>query len=586
MLRRVGLALVLALALVLLLVAGVFGLAQTGYGKRVIATRLGTLLTTSEMTVEVIGLQGIVPVDMRAGRVTVADPDGVWLEIDDVALDWSPSALLRGRIWIDELSATRIGLNRLPPSGPDTEPAEPFRLPELPTWLPPTTLQQLSVGKIDLDQDVLGEPASFSLTGHLDTPEDGGAANLALALERTDQPTASAKLDATLQLEPPTLDLALSAKESGGLLAALTGEAKARSFSLTLAGKGPLEDWKGNLQIDAQSLARATAAIGIALDDPLRLTLDGEVEPMPGLLPDDIASVVGDRVQLGAAVAQTGAQQLDIESLRVATDDAELIGDGRLDLDAEIFRANASLAVTDLGSLTSVVGETLAGSTKIQLTADGGLQQPQGRIQVDGSGLAFGAITARQLTTSIDVTAREPLSAGLRGLALSGTGGIEGLVVPQSEPLELDGLAWQLDLYARDENTIDLNLVRLSTTGADIELRGEVDPQTLAAAGQIDLTVDSLARFAAPFDQPIDGGAQLRADVVTAEQGQRIDVGLKGTLDRLTGLPPGAAELLGSTVELASTLGDPTDQPPRGYRSDPFRRCRHARRGSRADLAG
>jgi hypothetical protein len=72
--------------------------------------------------------------------------------------------------------------------------------------LPPTTLEQLSVAELDLGTDVLGQPASFALRGHLGTAEDGGSATAQLALERTDQPTASASIDATLQLEPPTLE--------------------------------------------------------------------------------------------------------------------------------------------------------------------------------------------------------------------------------------------------------------------------------------------------------------------------------------------------------------------------------------------
>jgi translocation and assembly module TamB len=209
MARRVGLALLVALALVLLLIAGVVGMAQTGFGKRMIADRLSALMSTPEMAVEITGLQGTVPIDMRLGRVTVADPDGVWLAVDDARLAWSPGALLGGRIWIDEISAARIRLDRLPRPEPAPEPAEPFRLPELPDWLPPTTLQQLSVAELDLGRDVLGQPASFVLHGHLGTAEGGSSATARLALERTDQPTASASIDATLQLDPPTLVLAV-----------------------------------------------------------------------------------------------------------------------------------------------------------------------------------------------------------------------------------------------------------------------------------------------------------------------------------------------------------------------------------------
>ena len=176
MIRRIGLALLAALALIVLLIAAIFGLAQTGYGKRLIASQLGAMLTTPDLAVAITGLEGLVPVDMRIGRITAADGEGVWLEVDDLQLAWSPGALLGGRIRIDRMSAARIDVQRLPPSAPSTEPPEPIRMPELPGWLPPTTVQQLSVAQIDLGQDVLGAPASFALTGSLDMPDDGGSA--------------------------------------------------------------------------------------------------------------------------------------------------------------------------------------------------------------------------------------------------------------------------------------------------------------------------------------------------------------------------------------------------------------------------
>ena len=403
MVRHVGLALLVALALVLLLIAGVIGTAQTGFGKRMIADRLSALLSTPEMAVEITGLQGTMPIDMRVGRVTAADPDGVWLEVDDARLVWSPSALLSGRIWIDEISAARIRLDRLPPSEPAPEPAEPFRLPELPDWLPPTTLQQLSVAELDLGQEVLGQPARFALRGHLDAAEDGASATTQLALKRIDQPTASVTLDATLGLEPPALDLAVKAEETGGLLAAVTGDAAAGAFILALTGKGPLEDWKGDLEIDAQGLGHAHAAIGIALADTLGLTLDGDVEPAPGLLPGDLVAIVGDRVGLEVAVAQTGPQELTVERLRVVTAAADLSGDARADFDSEDFRADASLAVADLGALTSLVGESLAGSVQVDIAATASCSSRRPTSGCRAAGLASGGSrprASRQASTS------------------------------------------------------------------------------------------------------------------------------------------------------------------------------------------
>ena len=142
---------------------------------------------------------------------------------------------------------------------------------------------------------------------------------------------------------------------------------------------------------------------------------------------------------------------------------------------------------------------------RLEITADGKLQQPQANLRLQGSGLAYGAITAERLTTSIDVVAHQPLRYGPARPAAVRQRRHRGPPRPRGRAPAAGGLDWQIDVFAREEDAIDLNLVRLSSPDLAVEVRGEVDPQTLAAAGQVDLTVASLARLAAPLGQPVDG---------------------------------------------------------------------------------
>ena len=67
--------------------------------------------------VEITGLDGRFPDDLRASRVTVADASGVWLEINGLHLAWSPRALLRHELHAVVLEASSVHLARLPASG-------------------------------------------------------------------------------------------------------------------------------------------------------------------------------------------------------------------------------------------------------------------------------------------------------------------------------------------------------------------------------------------------------------------------------------------------------------------------------------
>src|SRR5687768_6586681 len=116
MARRVGRALGVALGLILLALVATYGVAQTTGGKRFISAQLERALAGPESTVEVVGLEGRVPFDMRLARLAFADGEGVWLEVEGVRLDLSPAALLRGRLAVKEVSAELVRVLRPPPA--------------------------------------------------------------------------------------------------------------------------------------------------------------------------------------------------------------------------------------------------------------------------------------------------------------------------------------------------------------------------------------------------------------------------------------------------------------------------------------
>jgi translocation and assembly module TamB len=98
------------------------------------------------------GVTGALSSRARIARVTISDDRGPWLEIDNVELDWSRLALLRGRVAVNRLSAERIAWLRRaetpPVSAADRLPkaeATPFSLPELPVSI---QVSELRVGEI------------------------------------------------------------------------------------------------------------------------------------------------------------------------------------------------------------------------------------------------------------------------------------------------------------------------------------------------------------------------------------------------------------------------------------------------------
>ena len=551
--------LVWAVALVGLVLTGAFAFAQTGTGKRLIAEQLGRALSSAETTVRLQGLDGLVPFDFRLEQLRMADAESAWLELDYLRLSASASALLRGRLEIEQLSARRLALHHLPP-GEDDGGAEPF--PELPRSVPPVVVRSVSIDRLEVGEAVLGEDTAFSLSGGVRTGEAGRIVNLALDLQRIDEDTAQASLDARLNLAERTLALELEAAETGGLLAGLTGRPEAGDFALELAGDGPLEDWHGDLRLEADGLARADAEIALALNDVTRARLDGTLEPAPGVMPAPAARLLGDRLELALTAVQTGPDQLAIEDLRATAALAALTGSGRIDLADERVAVRASLYLGELAPLGEILATPLDGSLDLTAEVDGPLMQPEGRLTVTTTDLAAGEIRARQVQTTLDLAALEDLSEPGARVQVAAEGRAQGLRLPPEVALPPQDVVWQASLIAPvdGEGTVAVERLTLNADHLTLTAQGTLDATTLGGEAQVRLALDALAPFTAPYGQPVEGAAEVEAKLALGAGAEVISIDLHGSAHELSRLPEGLAELLGPALTLeANAIVVPDD---------------------------
>jgi translocation and assembly module TamB len=556
MLRRIAIGLALALASLTTLVVLALALVQTGFGRAFIERQVALALAAPDgAPAEVEGLQGFLPFDIRLKRLALADREGVWLRVEDLHLDWSPLALLRGLLHVEALTARRVEVLRPPAadeSEPEPEPTEPFRLPELPDAVPSLVVDRLAVDQIALGAPVLGEPASFSLNGELVTREQGRAALLDLALARVDQATARASLQARLELNARALDLAFSAEETGGLLAAVSGLPEAGDLAISLNGAGPLSDWTGRLEADAQGLAQAEGTLRLAAVDQPKAGLVVEVRPTPSLVPDELERLLGERIGISLDVVQTAPQALALEELRVVTAAAELTGNGRIDLERDTLAADAALEVSELASLSELAGTPLEGSASLSLRASGAPMQPSGQVTLEATDLAVADARARRLETTLDVRFLQSLAAGPPAVEAKGEGGLSGLELAALPELPISDLTWRLDVGMPADGRARISTLELKGGAVTLAVEGALDRKTLAGDLEVSLDARDLASLTSPFGQRVEGDLSLESKVAIAQQAEQIGVRLTGALDDLGGLPPGAAELLGRNVTLAA----------------------------------
>ena len=551
--RRMSKWLLRAIGLVLIILVGILALLQTGPGKRLLAAQLSSFLSTPSAGIEIAGIEGWIPLDMRVAHLRLSDRDGTWLEADGITVNWSPSALIGGRILIEEIAATRIALARPPlDSGQkEEEPAsnEPFRLPELPKSLPPIIVEQLALPEISLDGPVLGEAATFRLQGSLQANDSGETVAAILDLERTDQPTAFANLEATAGLDPLTLDLALKAGESGGMIAGLIDRPEVVTFAFDLEGKGPLEDWSGHLRADADGLILAEADLDLALTEQPRLVVEGAANPARGLLPNDLVDLVDETILIDLDVMLIGAQALDLKKAAIDIGVATIDAEGSVDFDAGDLALSATLAVPDLAPFGRVAKAPLGGGANASLDVAGTLAAPDGRLDLEANDPTFDDKTADQIAISIRWTATAPLTSDRAVFDIEVEGAASGLALPGATLPDPD-VAWNAKLAVPLDGEIAIDRVLVETAGSSLTAKGNIDPASLEGAIDLALSAPSLQQLAAPYGQPMDGKATIEAAIRLAGQAKNVTIDLDATLEDLENMPPGAAELLGSEVGL------------------------------------
>jgi len=93
--RRYRIAIYIGLSVIgilLALVAGLFGVLQTGYARDQLRQRIADATAGSSTAVQLDAIEGVVPFDMQLVGLRLSDRVGTWLTADRVSLAWSPSA--------------------------------------------------------------------------------------------------------------------------------------------------------------------------------------------------------------------------------------------------------------------------------------------------------------------------------------------------------------------------------------------------------------------------------------------------------------------------------------------------------------
>lgn len=549
------------LGLVIVVWAGC-ALAQTTDADRDYITGLiEDTISNDDMIVRLINFEGALSSEATADAITIADPDGVWLRLDGLTIEWNRSALFSGRVEVNNLSAERIELIRLPVTGDATTDlsnaqATPFSLPELPVSI---DLASVTADEIVLTEALLGEPvtARFEATLQL----GGGAGDTDFTLERTDGKTGRFVVDASFENVSRQLALNVLAEEGeNGIAARLLNLPDRPAVKLEIVGDAPLDDFMGDIALATDGVDRVTGTVVLSrladrTDQNFNVDLRGDLRPM---LADQYDAFFGASTILRAEGSAPSVGGFRLSNLLIAADQI-------------VLRGSASIDAQGWPETIDLRGRLGSGSTNRVLLPLAG-----NPIEVSGMSLnvQYDEANGEAWTGAFDITSLSREGVAVDALAISG----HGVISPSRDTsrgrfsadlnyaargLALDDAALSEAIGADIEGTLDLGrlsdgpfVVReLTLDGAGIEALGIAyingpDDRFFTRA-ELSVEAGDFSRFAALIDVDLSGSGTVELSGTTQPFDGIFDFDMAAsTLDLAVGFPQ-ADPLLGGEGTLS-----------------------------------
>ncbi len=499
----------------------------------------------------ITGFEGALSSTASIEVMTIADDEGVWLRAEDLVLDWNRSALLRGRLEVEELSAGLISLVRPPMADPQAPAAEatPFSLPDLPVSV---QLDNLSAARIELGEAFLGEAVALQLNGTMQLADGEGSASI--VAERLGDRRGRFEISGSYANESRILDLTLDLDEAeSGIVARVLDLPGRPAVALTLDGSGPIDDFDAQLALATDGTQRITGGFSLDRGDasdtgstPLAFALDvdGDVTP---LLAPAYQDFFGPEVALAVAGSREADGSLALSQLSVAARAISLEGEAMIGADGwpERFDLSGNVGAADGGPVQLPIpgAPTMLDQATLSLQFDKatgdrwvldleardftrpGLTIP--RLTMSGGGVIVEATASADSLFTADIDyAAEGLQFDDAGLADALGDRISGEIV-----LERDG-----------DNPVIVDRITLDGPGIALNGNGTVDgaDNGFETVSELSLSADRLDRFAGLTGLGLGGAAALDIASTIRPLDGAFDVTLSGST---TDLALGNAQL-------------------------------------------
>jgi translocation and assembly module TamB len=521
----------------------VFSFAATGFAQDVTeeAERSGLIayvedtISTPGMQIRLNGINGALSSDVSFQSITIADETGIWLTVQNPRLIWSRSALLRGRLEVESLTAESIDFPRLgegepAPASPE---ATPFALPELPVAI---NLQKLSVPLVRIGEPVFGLAAELSVDGAISL--DGGALETDLAIERLDGPGGSfeAKIGYANESQQLALDVSLN-EPADGLIANMLNLDGRPPVALRVTGDAPLSDLDVDIgfEVDGRDILEGNVTLNRQSEGLLiEADLGG---PLSSIMAEEYAELLGTDTQLNAEFLLADNGQKILRDLRLNGGALQLDAKARVEADGFVSLIGANGRITPANGRSLVLpGEgssrTTIGPSILFIDYDAENNRIwNARIIADNvvtAGLEIG-----RSSILANGTVETEGDGGKPEIAFALSGGLQAITA-QDEALAT-ALGNSLDIKSSGlwQSGSPLQFTELDLVGDNVVIKSTGQFEDLVFDGQVGLQAMDLSAFSALAGRELSGSAGLVTTGKVEPVTGAFDINLNGVFNGL-----------------------------------------------------
>lgn len=493
-------------------------------------------LSSPDRQIRLSNIDGALSSQASIREVTISDHEGVWLRINNAAIDWDQGALFTGRLLVRELKADSIEFirNAMPSGDPDLPAPEaaPLQVPEFPVAI---QLDKLSVPSVTFGENVFGLGSEISVAGNLLL--EGGSLTSALDIERLDGPGGRLDLDVAYRNADNSIDLTVTLTEPpNGIVANLLNIEGKPEIALSVTGAGPVDNLRTTMTLDAGG-ARALEGTATIAQAKGGLAVNADLGgPIGLLMAPAYRPFFGEHTALQAAALVRSEGGIDLTGLKLSGGQLALDGnlattsDGflnRLDLTATIADPNGSVVLLPVpGQATSI--------QRAELRVDfGGNGAEDWRANLNATGFSNGDIAAEALIAKASGVAANLNDPATRRLTFNADGVLDGVTSRDKDVTAAlgDEAAFGLAGLWNAGGPVQIAELKLVAQALTMALSGNVNDWIFD--GRVGLQTSSIAPFSGMAGRPLKGALSLAATGTVAPLTGGFDLTLHGNADNL-----------------------------------------------------